>query len=189
MKYREIFSPKFIQLINENLGIEDNNQKIDPDEELTSSYVDVKYLLEKLGFKIKFEQFLSVSGELKEQKTILINKDEVEYRQRFTMAHELGHAFQGKVSAYRKTNSGDYTTSDKKDEVFANKFAAQLLMPRNLVYKYTEDYIKDNGLDRNKLDKEAVKEIKDYLAKQLNVSGKSVEFRVENLNLFVQTAG
>ncbi|WPQ68533.1 ImmA/IrrE family metallo-endopeptidase [Weissella paramesenteroides] len=188
MKYKEVFSPNFIQLLNDNLGSESENQRINPDEELATSYVDVESLLKKLGFEVKPEKSLGVSGELRD-KTILIDKDEVEYRQRFTMAHELGHAFQGKVNAYRKNDSRDYTVSDRKDEVFANKFAAQLLMPRKLVYKYTEDYIDDKNLDRNKLNKESVKEIKDYLAQQLNVSGKSVEFRVENLNLFVRTAG
>lgn len=186
MKYKDFFSSAFISLLNEKLAVGEDAQQINPDEELKTSYVDIEEILAKMGFAVQYEDLDGISGVLKDQKTIIINNQDVEQRQRFTLAHELGHAFQGQVNAYRRQDGNAYTEKDQKDEIFANKFAAQLLMPKALVIQYAEQYIKQHDLNKDKLKAESVNEIKEYLAGQLKVSTQSMGFRIENLNLFVR---
>ncbi|RHK01314.1 ImmA/IrrE family metallo-endopeptidase [Enterococcus casseliflavus] len=51
--------------------------------------IDVIKIAEKLGFNIKFD-FMNESGKI-DGKTIHVNSLDAEVRQRFTIAHELGH--------------------------------------------------------------------------------------------------
>jgi Zn-dependent peptidase ImmA (M78 family) len=71
---------------------------------------------------------------------ILVNSDHPKARQRFTLAHELGHlvlhgyttphADRGYKLRYRNSAS---TTGSVLEEVEANQFAAELLMPEELL--------------------------------------------------------
>jgi len=77
-----------------------------------------------------------------EKKKIFVNKDDSPNRQRFTIAHELGHYIlheeyvkdesKYKVLLRRPLNNRDYT----KEEQEANCFAANLLVPKDLLNKY-----------------------------------------------------
>lgn len=80
-------------------------------------------------------------------KLILVNYDEDIYRQRFTMAHEVGHAiFDNEEGDIALSYSGKWSSSDLK-EVRANAFAATFLVPDELV-----NTIPDNRMwDRDKL--------------------------------------
>jgi len=107
--------------------------------------IDPKDIAQKLGIKVKFVRF---DEELKEKisgfydpdsNTIYINEEEYPLRQTFTIAHELGHALLHK----EWSKSGDYrimlrkTKSDSDPyEKEANAFAANLLVPRDLLGKY-----------------------------------------------------
>lgn len=187
MKYKEIFSPNFIDQLNDNLAGESEDAKIDADEEMPDTFVDIESILKRLEFNIEFKDLKDASGFLTENRHIIINKNDNSNRQRFTMAHELGHAFQGQVNVYRKTEDIVYTLNNKRDEVFANKFAAQFLMPKVLVTLYVNEYIENKSLDKDKLTLMNVSKIKEYLSDKLKVSIQSVNFRIENLNLFVET--
>lgn len=189
MKYNDIFSIDFIDLLNDRFATEKDTILIDPNEELESTYVNVRDILQKLGFQITEVNSPNISGELRNSKEILVNSGDVEYRKRFTMAHELGHALQGKEAAFRKSDSDGYSGVDKKDEIFANKFAAQLLMPRKLVVHYIDQYISENGLQPARLNETTVRDIKEYLSDKLNMSIQSINFRIENLNLFIEAEG
>lgn len=58
------------------------------------------------------------------------NFAEPDYRQRFTIAHELGHVLLGHVSKGKKAKRDDnFNPRGDWDEVDANAFAAELLMP------------------------------------------------------------
>lgn len=58
------------------------------------------------------------------------NVTEPDYRQRFTIAHELGHVLLGHVSKGKKAKRDDnFNPRGDWDEVDANAFAAELLMP------------------------------------------------------------
>lgn len=103
--------------------------------------VNVEWLAKNLGIEIKKDDLeeASLSGfavQKHGKRFIGVNSMESPVRQRFTIAHELGHLFlhkddtvsydRGSVMLFR-----DSHTSDGNDikEVEANKFAAELLMP------------------------------------------------------------
>lgn len=183
MKYKDIFSPEFLRSLNERVSTDPQNKKINPEDEPEGSFIDIKSILAILGVPVEYKDLSNISGQLIESK-IFINKNESQERQRFTMAHELGHIFQGKYNAYRKEE--EYSNDQEKDEIFANRFAAQFLMPRKLVIEYTERYIENEGFDPDQLNQETVDDIVAHLASELKVSTQAMGFRVKNLNLFTE---
>ena len=110
--------------------------------------VDVHLIAEKLGIKLKIA-FLpkGISGMLEnigDSFVITLNETDPFTRQRFTLAHELGHYMLHRDlvgsgvdddCAYRSTQIGKYhnTMIGPAEETEANKFAANLLMPKDLV--------------------------------------------------------
>jgi Zn-dependent peptidase ImmA (M78 family) len=90
--------------------------------------VPVREIAESMGVQVAFS-LLGHAGEIEfledKQPRITINYTDVEVRQRFTIAHELGHLMLHTLEGrHRDTN---FTGSPV--EVAANKFAASLLMP------------------------------------------------------------
>ncbi len=89
---------------------------------------------------------------------IAINKNHSEVRQRFTAAHELGHYLlhgnilidKGKISDNRLYRAEPDSMVTQKHETQANTFAAELLMPENLIVKATEDFLKDKNTEEFK---------------------------------------
>lgn len=110
--------------------------------------VTVHLIAEKLGIKLKIA-FLAkgISGMLEkigDSFLITLNETDSFTRQRFTLAHELGHYMLHRDlvgsgvdddCAYRSTQIGKYhnTLIGSAEETEANKFAANLLMPKDLV--------------------------------------------------------
>lgn len=67
------------------------------------------------------------------------NRDERPDRQRFTMAHEFGHVVLGHVTDGRKPKrDSNFNAKGDLDEIAANTFAAELLMPEDLVRDITK---------------------------------------------------
>lgn len=111
--------------------------------------VDLSTLCSTLGVHLH-QAYLDpdISGML-EQDTrgsfkITVNAAHVPVRRRFTIAHELGHyvLHRNLVGngvddnvAYRSTTAGKYhnTAIGPKEETQANKFAANLLMPKDMI--------------------------------------------------------
>lgn len=131
-------------------------------ESIQNGHVSVEKLLEKVGIKIKKEAFEDqrVSGFI-QMKTnagspiIVINDNNTSVRQRFTIAHELGHYF---LHSAQSVHVDDIDTADMvlyRDEVAsqathlreieANQFAAELLMPDSLISKDIEKLRKENN--------------------------------------------
>lgn len=115
--------------------------------------------------------------------TIGYSPVESKVRQRFTIAHELGHYVlhsqskqeglfidKGFKVLFRDYNS---STGEIKHEKEANAFAAALLMPKDLLISKIE------SLDLDLTDESAIKK----LAKMFNVSSISMSFRISNLGL------
>ena len=118
-------------------------------QEAYNGPVDLSALASKLGIKIERRMMSDdMSGALvctgPEQYTIRVNAMHPETRQRFTIAHELGHFVYHRSllgngtndsRAYRTTNSAEYYNPriGPKQETEANKFAASLLMPADVV--------------------------------------------------------
>lgn len=105
---------------------------------------------------------------------ISINKNQSENRQRFTLAHELGHYFlhQKKMFIDRSNKSlfrnDKSSTGEERQEIQANTFAANLLMPEDLI--------------KSELKKAPPKgDVIDYLASEFKVSSQAMSFRLSNL--------
>ena len=106
-----------------------------------------------------------------------VNSDEAPFRQRFTIAHELGHFYlhpqKDAFVDYRnhKNTKTDRVTTIKERQ--ANMFAAALLMPRkNLI----RDFAKlAKGLSDD--------EVSAVLARRYEVSDDAMRFRLKNLGL------
>lgn len=95
------------------------------------------------------------------------NIKEPSVRQRFTVAHELGHYVLSHGDNFRDPVSSFSSSNYDPIEASANKFAAELLMPATLVSRAIEDHgISDIG----------------RLAKLFNVSEAAMKFRLKNLN-------
>lgn len=124
--------------------------------------VDVSGLAMDLCVPVNFVRLdPDISGELIRMKNgdygINVNSDHPETRQRFTLAHELGHYLLHRSligdgvnddRAYRSTRTGRYhnTLIGPRQETQANKFAADLLMPFHLI-----DECREEGLDRARM--------------------------------------
>jgi Zn-dependent peptidase ImmA (M78 family) len=120
---------------------------------------------------------------------ISIKKTDHYYRKRFTMAHELGHFMLHKnkigdgiddsenYRPVRRTNTGAGELEEKE----ANNFAANILMPEDLVVEYA----KDRGIfnNNNEIDQEALKEI----ATAFQVSKAAMEIRINGLKQKILT--
>jgi Zn-dependent peptidase ImmA (M78 family) len=110
--------------------------------------VPVHSLPASLGIKLKTAFLASgISGMLEKKDDsflITINVADPDTRQRFTLAHELGHYMLHRHligdgldddRAYRSTEAGKYhnTLIGPEEETEANRFAANLLMPREAI--------------------------------------------------------
>jgi hypothetical protein len=86
---------------------------------------------------------LGVSGQLEVDdfaRTILLSRDNGPTRQRFTCAHEIGHLVdrENRPNAPRvfiDYRDGRSSLGTNPDEIYANQFAAELLMPADEVKK------------------------------------------------------
>jgi Zn-dependent peptidase ImmA (M78 family) len=109
--------------------------------------INVNKVAQILGVSVKYVNYKdphiakTVSGSfVRSRNLILVNANEIGYRRRFTLAHELGHfALHKDIDGdilYRSDNiiDSDGLDQESKDrEVEANCFAAALLMPRQVV--------------------------------------------------------
>lgn len=107
--------------------------------------VDVLGAAKKLGVYVYSAELADkVSGVLvrdpsygsKSGFVIFVDQDEPAYRQRFTAAHELGHFVLHKDSIGDRVEDNYLLRSEgmsNKQEVEANKFAASLLMPMDMI--------------------------------------------------------
>jgi Zn-dependent peptidase ImmA (M78 family) len=150
--------------------------------------VDVERLAQQLGYDVIFERFEGdVSGMLMrepaKQVTIGVNTFHAKVRQRFSIAHELGHAqlhLQGRLFVdpptrefFRDDNS---TSGDDPQEVQANQFAAALLMPRPFIADVGRRIIKDQP-------DITIDGLVDLLAKKFVVSTQAMRYRLVNLGI------
>lgn len=94
-----------------------------------------------MGVRVFKQQGLDCSGKVflddKGVARIIFNPDEAPVRQRFTIAHEMGHVSLGHLkpghTEYRDEARDFFSTVRDPKEIEANKFAARLLMPAESV--------------------------------------------------------
>lgn len=151
--------------------------------------VPVEMIARKAGAKVRYRDFDGdISGLLVRddggEKIISVHSRQAKVRQRFTIAHELGHLMLHKGNTViveqlwrgARVNWREGASSGVKDdeEIEANQFAAALLMPARLVER---DYwaIADRATSEDSLI--------DQLARRYHVSTQSMRFRLLNLAL------
>jgi Zn-dependent peptidase ImmA (M78 family) len=115
---------------------------------------------------------------------IVVNQTHAPARQRFTMAHELGHlllhgyttphADRGYKLRYRNSTSAEGSVLE---EIEANQFAAELLMPENLLL----EQLVDEGLEYVPVGDDNDDPRLTKLAQQLKVSRQALAIRLSNL--------
>lgn len=98
--------------------------------------------------------------------TCSIRNTDVEQRQRFTLAHELGHFALGHGGGFRDNSASFNISNYDQREVDANAFAAELVMPK-LAIDYVIDKLKINSIEE--------------FAKLFNVSVPAMTYRLKNL--------
>jgi len=118
-------------------------------KELNLSFpVNLRSVCENFGLTIEYVPIEDVvSGMIaycdQNSGIIAVNNEHVETRQRFTIAHEIGHFFLHKNSFidkhYRKTSNEDLPQS-VPEEVQANFFAAELLMPQFEIERLLQEW-------------------------------------------------
>ncbi len=142
--------------------------------------VDVETIARGLGVRVKYTSFErdEVSGLLvrKGDEVVLgVNREHPETRRRFTIAHEIGHfvlhmtrlIFVDEVVLHFR----DRTSGEGRDpeEIEANAFAAELLMP--------EHFIEEDMEELDVWDDEGIQE----LAQKYQVSTQSLIYRLNHL--------
>ncbi|MCA6067090.1 ImmA/IrrE family metallo-endopeptidase [Chryseobacterium sp. RG1] len=149
--------------------------------------IPIKSIIKSFGIKLSpYDLGEDVSGVLvidNDNCKIGYNSTESYSRQRFTLAHELGHYILHKnkqqevfvdniTYMFRKTSSKN---KDYKIEMEANQFAAAILMPKSLIEKELEKL--DDGFvnDHNLISE---------LSKKFKVSQIAMTYRLNNLGYF-----
>jgi len=153
--------------------------------DIESPAISVADVAKRSGLElIPYEFGDNISGALllEEQKaTIGYNPNDPLVRQRFTIAHELGHYFLHKKESstifYDKPQilfRDESNSSGHKREQEANVFAAALLMPEHMLSSSLEK-IRSNGSQL--LDEQIIKN----LAREYKVSQIAMSYRLSNL--------
>jgi Zn-dependent peptidase ImmA (M78 family) len=168
----KIISDNFVEFSEHDFSLPIYPEKLAKDKKITVIFEEMEDTVS--GFLIIKDS----------KKTIIINKNHHENRQRFTIAHELGHyilhakgkresLFIDKKQVYnRNLKSSDGTNIQ---EIEANRFAASILMPKVVIL----DHITNAG--------EPFYEFSDdetsisYLAKMLAVSNVAMTHRLSSL--------
>lgn len=204
------------------LGLWEESELADDSRvEETLEVFDPKKVLSLLGYKVAFSSKLGqhyptsgykdVAGVCDNQKKVVgvssIYPDEV---QRFTLAHELGHALMHQEDMlFRDLPLDGSDQRERRDfkEIQANKFAAFFLMPRKMVisefkkrfqrssislayYKASVSIPKDEPISLHQVSRDLAsldsKDTNNSMAQLFRVSTEAMAIRLENLKLVVE---
>ena len=162
--------------------------KLLDDNDVIKPPVPVNKIAESLGAIISFEPFEGkddLSGILyrdEKNKIIGINSAHSQTRQRFSIAHEIGHLtlhnkelFVDKVVRVKFRNQRSSLAIDR-EEIEANAFAAELLMPKKFINSEIAKFLRK----QQPITKE---QLIDFLSKLFHVSPQAMEYRLINLGI------
>ncbi len=146
--------------------------------------VPVGALARSVGARIRYSPFEGeISGMVfRDEDRIIIGVNSLHHpnRQRFTIAHEIGHVLLHKGSQVHVdriflVNLRDDVSSQAVDpeEIEANKFAAELLMPEHMLIR---------DLKGQEIDFENEEDLR-HLSAKYRVSRQALTFRLMNLGL------
>lgn len=183
--YREILNSNLVVLFDNFIGTSNNildnlyfNQEY--------KYTRLDELARALDLDIKKEALPSMQSGSLDGTTVIVNSTHHIHRQRFSIAHEIGHyLFQHKGTLLRTIDFSMYTDSkDYQNELEANDFAAKLLMPLKLINKYLETFRNNYQLqEEDIIDGEILENLLEELSNKLKVSRVSLERRLKDLGI------
>jgi Zn-dependent peptidase ImmA (M78 family) len=158
---------------------------------ITEPHVPIRTIAKELGISVIDEKFndSDISGMLfrdenKKVNIIGVNSSHSPNRQRFTIAHELGHFLLHKGETNHFDRAGVFrvnyrnsvsSTATNNEEIEANTFAAAILMPEHFIMPAIEQKLSD-GLDISD-DSDEISEI----AELFKVSSQALYFRLSKL--------
>jgi Zn-dependent peptidase ImmA (M78 family) len=154
--------------------------------------VDVEKIARNQNIEIHIEDLKGISGLIYQDgnKVVIgVNKNDALTRQRFTIAHELGHYFLHTQNSLHIDKGmtiklRDHISSEAVDvdEIEANAFAAELLMPAKMLQEDFRHYPKTFEYEQESLDG-----IIDDLAKKYKVSRQAITVRLSSLGYFQES--
>lgn len=152
---------------------------------VTEAPVDVDIIVKQMGLQLDYSDVSddSLSGFLLRSgndSLIAVNSRHHSNRQRFTVAHELGHYVlhanaslhvnKGQTGVQIKLRSERHEQTEEESE--ANAFAAELLMPAPFIKHDLQATLRSGSMDED---------IIESLAKSYRVSVQAMTFRLANL--------
>lgn len=153
------------------------------DIDISNPSVDIIEIAKSVGCEINYDFMVSKAGSHDfETKIITVNVLDPEYRQRFTIAHEIGHNVYGhKGIKNRITRNQGYdeqydSTVDALLERQANNFASKILMPLRLLNEVLKN-LKENNEVRN------ARQLITKMAEKFNVSYIAMEYRLRAVGI------
>lgn len=187
MKYSELYEDEFLNKFGEHKDAVSNLVLSNKQE------IDVQAIADVCGITVKFDTvehsgWSINSDEDENSNEITINELEPEYRQRFTLGHEIGHIVLGhKGKSYRTSDMSKYIdTLDRMHEVEANSFSAELIMPKKLVWQVLLETVDELNYSRTQnFDEQDIEKLIQSSAKKMNVSEQALGYRVKNLKVFI----
>jgi Zn-dependent peptidase ImmA (M78 family) len=150
---------------------------------IAAAPVPVEQIARRLGARLTYEDFDGdISGMLfrDEGRTVIgVNSRHAPTRQRFTVAHEIGHLEMHKgqplfIDRFVRVNMRDGQSTQEERQ--ANAFAAELLMPRSLVPEEIDKVL----AKRRDL---TLPELVSTLAERSQVSPAAMQYRLVNLGM------
>jgi Zn-dependent peptidase ImmA (M78 family) len=155
------------------------------DEFKTNNSIDVVNFATQLGISVFGDDLEGESSYIEYKKDtgkyeIYVNMNHTKQRQRFSVAHELGHFVfhKDELLKYGKISRQYVNSLNPEEEKKADDFAANLLMPKEMVEEYINKKYNVNG---NFIDENTVYDI----SKFFNVSKVFTVVRLRNLNYYV----
>lgn len=184
-KYSEVYQDNFLDIFKDN-----KKEVSDIQFENGDAFIDIEKIISICGIKIERQLPILDSGSCLqkdgESSRIVVNKVESKARQRFTLAHELGHLMLGhKGESFRCMDSGEYKeTFERMKDAAANKFAADLIMPEKLVISVLRESIKELKLSEEyNFNDYEINKLIDRSAEKMKVSSLAFEYRLKNMGV------
>ncbi len=137
--------------------------------------VNIDEIAHKMGVEIRYQPILEGGSDISGRFDIIngvpvctVRNTDVLQRQRFTLAHELGHFVLNHGGGFRDNSASFNIYNYDQREVDANQFAAELLMPKLAIEHILAHH-----------DAQTVP----TLAELFNVSQQAMTYRLKNLNI------
>lgn len=195
--YGDIYEEKFLEKFGayrDDVEKEKLKKEFEVDVEKIANLCDINVLYKKLDVSGTCMNYHSSANDETSEyntdsdiRTIYVNILDPEYRQRFTIAHEIGHILLGHEGiSHRDTSYTVYKDLiERMNEVSANAFAAELLMPERLLRKALEKTMFELNYDTTqKFSDSDIDYLAENTAKKMMVSVESLKYRLKNLNIF-----